>query len=293
MDSPLPHADAQAHVDLDERILRVERRLMAREDRLRRGIVGLGGELRQRFQPRKLLLPVGGGLLAAAALFALWRRPAAAAPPAPSPAARPRLPWMQLLGLAWPLLPERWRERFNPAAAGSLLTLGLPLVEALLRPRPAEPLATVAEVDLGRLAGRWFVVGELPPAHGDGPLQPPELGLLPREDGRFDLLQRRTDPGGTHGSEALVEAVPGSHGGRLRISEAPAALRWLPMAWTEHGVLHVDAGYQEALLGSVGRDRLWLLARQPTLEPAALRAVVDVARVQGFPTDQLQSSQRV
>jgi lipocalin len=288
MDSSQSHAEAEAKADLDERILRVERRLMAREERLRRGVVDLSSELRERFQPRKLLLPVGGGLLAVAALFALWRRPERAAPAAAPAAARPQLPWMQLLGLAWPLLPERWRERINPAAAGSLLTLGLPLIQALLRPRPAEPLATVAEVDLARLAGRWFLVGELPAAHADGPLRPPELGLLPREDGRFDLLQRRIDGSGTHGSEALVEPVPGSHGGRLRISEAPAALRWLPQAWTEHGVLHVDAAYEEALLGSVGRDRLWLLSRQPALAAERRQALAQIADDRGFAVEKLQ-----
>lgn len=287
MDSSPPHAESAAKVDLEERILRVERRLMAREERLRRGVADLSGELRQRFQPRKLLLPVGGGLLAAAALFTLWRRPTHAAPPAPPPTARPQLPWVQLLGLAWPLLPQRWRERVNPAAAGSLLTLGLPLIESLLRPRPAEPLVTVAEVDLGRLAGRWFLIGELPAAHGDAPLQPPELGLLAREDARFDLLQRRICSSGTQGSEALVEPVAGSHGSRLRISHMPEALRWLPQAWTEHGVLHVDADYQEALLGSVGRDRLWLLARQPSLAAERRQALAQIARERGFAAEKL------
>ena len=282
------NAESKAHIDIEERIVHVERRLVAREDRLRSGVASLGGQLRQRFQPKKLLLPVGGGLLAAAALLALWRRPAPAAPSQTSPAARAPIPWVRLLGLAWPLLPPRWRARVSPAAATSFTALGLPFIEMLLRTRPTEPLDTVAEVDLARLAGRWFIVGELPAPHDVEPQQPPELGLLPRGDGGFDLLQRRIDRSGPHGSEALVEPVAGSHGSRLRINHGPEALRWLPMTWTEHGVLYVDAAYDEALLGSTGRDALWLLSRQPTLAVERRQALVQIARDRGFVVDKLQ-----
>lgn len=289
MNASLPRAEPESpDADLDARILHVERRLMAREDRLRSGIARLGGEVRERFQPRKLLLPVGGGLLAVATLVALWRRPAPAPAPAPR-APRSTLPLMQLFGLAWPLLPLRWRERVSPTAATSFLTLGLPLIETLLRPRPGEPLQTVAEVDLARLAGRWFIVGELPAPQGDDrPRQPPELGLLPREDGRFDLLQRRIDEQGPRGSEALVEPIAGSQGSRLRIHQGPELLRWLPQAWAEHGVLHVDAGYDEALIGSAGRDSLWLLARQPALAEERRQALVQIARERGYAVDGLR-----
>lgn len=286
MNARLPHAEAEAQVDLEERILRVERRLMAREDRLRRGVVSLGGQLRQRLQPRKLLLPVGAGLLAAAGLWMLWRRPAPAAPggDAAAPRPRPHLPWMQLIGLALPLLPPQWRSRIGPGAAPSIVALGLPLIEALLKPRHSEPLQTVAEVDLARLAGRWFLVGELP-APQDAPAQePPEVGLLPRDDGAFDLLQRR----GEQGSEALLQALPDSHGSRLRTSRWPEWLRWLPLAWTELGVLHVGTNYDEALLGSTERDSLWLLSRQPSLAPERRQALAQIALERGFAAEKLR-----
>lgn len=281
MNAPLPEPD------IDARILDVEHRLMAREARLHAGVEGLTGQLRHRLQPRKLLLPVGGALLAVAALLALRRRPhAEPATPRPTGALR-NIPWLRLLGLAWPLLPERWRGRVSPAAASSFVTLGLPLVETLLGTHRSEPLATVAEVDLAKLSGRWFVVGELK-AHGAPALQPPEFGLLPRDDGRLDLLERRVDGSGTHGSEALVEPVPGGHGARLRISHWPEALRWLPLAWLEHGVLHVDPTYDEALIGSTGRDALWLLSRRPTLAAERRQTLVQLARDRGFAVEKLR-----
>ncbi|MGM9484045.1 lipocalin family protein [Roseateles sp. NT4] len=280
---------AEMKGDIDARILAVEQRLIAREDRLRRDVASLSGQLRDRLSPRQWLPPVGAGLLTVAALAALWRRPAPPAPPTSGGAPLlARLPWMQLIGLAWPLLPERWRQRVSPATAGSFLTLGLPLVERLLGGRRDEPLATVADVDLKRLSGRWFIVGELA-AHGQPASQAPEIGLLPRDDGRLDLLQRRIDASGTHGSEALVEAVQGSHGGRFRISHWPEALRWLPLAWDEQGVLHVDEAYDEALIGSAARDTLWLLSRRPSLADERRQALTQMAREHGFAVEALRS----
>lgn len=261
--------------DLETRILHAEQRLVAREETLRRGVVRLGTDLRHKLRPHKLLLPVGAGLLAAAAVLTLWRRPAA--PASHGSAATRRLPWMQWLALALPLLPPQWRSRLGPGGMPALATLGLPLVEALLKPRHAEPLPTVAEVDLARLAGRWFLVGEMPAPHAE--LQePPELGLLPRDDGDFDLLQRR----GTQGSEARLQALPDGHGARLRTSHWPELLRWLPLAWTELGVLHVGPDYDEALIGSNARDSLWLLSRQPALAPERRQALAQLARDRGF-----------
>ena len=62
----------------------------------------------------------------------------------------------------------------GPAAATSLLTLGLPLIEQLAGSRASgPPLAAVPAVDLARVTGRWFkgspvLEGDLP-----SPLAPP------------------------------------------------------------------------------------------------------------------------
>lgn len=301
MTAPLPASLSRIENDgdIDAHILRIEQRLIARQDNLRRGVGALTGQLRQMLQPRRLLVPAGGVLLGVAALLSLWRRPhVATAVPASSaataPAAGPAvdIPWVRLLGLAWPLVPARWRERISPATASSLVTLGLPLIEGLLGTRrAAKPLATVAQVDLMRLSGRWFLVGELPAPLQTAALQPPELGLLARDDGQLDLLLRRIDANGTHGSEARVQAVPGSQGARLRISRWPEALQFLHWAWSDHAVMHVDEAYEEALIGSPERDSLWLLSRQPVLAQERRQALVQIARDRGFDVQKLRVTQ--
>ena len=152
----LSHPDPEAG-SLDERILRAELRLIAREDRLRRGMHTAAGQVRQAVSPRRLIVPVAGGAMAVGALWWLWRRagrrashsdPAAparqnGAGSAPTDSAGPPCPpfWLELISLAWPMMPTAWRERLGPGTAGAI-TLALPLVERWLsRRRGAVPVA--------------------------------------------------------------------------------------------------------------------------------------------------------
>lgn len=288
--------DADAPGDIEARILLVEQRLIAREAQVRRRVNRIGEQLGDTLQPKRLLLPAVGVAAGLMALFSLRGHGRSAGPVAPATPSGGRtmlsqLPWVRLIALTWPMLPERWRARVSPAAATSFVTLGLPLLERLLGSHhAAQPLQTAAAVDLARLSGRWFMVGELPAPVEADPVEPPELGLLPREDGQFDLLQRRIDRRGTHGRQAIVQFLPESQGARLRVSHWPALLHSLPWAWSELAVLHVDAGYDEALIGSPSRETLWLWSRSPQLHADRRQALVQIARDRGFAVERLRFS---
>jgi lipocalin len=53
-------------------------------------------------------------------------------------------------------------------------------------------------------------------------------------------------------------------------------------------VLHVDTAYEEALIGSAGRDTLWLLARRPSLGAERRQALAQIAGDHGFAVDRLR-----
>lgn len=136
------------HADIDTRILAAEHRLLARQQRLGCGMAAVHQQLHAALRPQRLARPA---LLAAAGVAAAWatwwlahRRPQAGgrAASVPTPAAgmaRPALvallaglPWSRVAAQAWPLLPSRLRAHVSPAALGSALKLGLPLIEGLL-----------------------------------------------------------------------------------------------------------------------------------------------------------------
>ena len=138
--------------DLDTRIQRIEQQLVAREDRLRRGVDELRERATRSLQPWRRAAPyVGAGLGVALVLALAWRwrtHGAAGFLPQPSHHAPPhrfigaaappsRIPWIQLVTLGWPLLPQRWRARVSPATAATLAGLVLPLIERLRRQRRA------------------------------------------------------------------------------------------------------------------------------------------------------------
>ena len=65
----------------------------------------------------------------------------------------------------------------------------------------------------------------------------------------------------------------------------------LPVGWADYWILYVDGDYSVALVGNPARTALWVLARQPRLAPAALQAVLGIARDRGFELERLQDSQ--
>jgi apolipoprotein D and lipocalin family protein len=282
--------------DLDTRILLVEQRLIAREEALRVDIETVGQRVRQKLHVGRRALPAIGLSVTAAAVGAVvwwkWSHPSR---PAASPQARgsspdsgrpAELPWVRLVALAWPMLPAAWRSRVSPATASTLAALGLPLIERMLHGRPPAPLVTMPSVDLTRFAGRWFVLARLPARVGSAV---GTLSYLPRPDGDFDAVSTSPTEPAEPPVHGIAQVEPGSAGARLRVSQWPRWLRFLPLAWTEHAIVHVDEAYGEALVGSSDRDHLWLLARQPQLAPQRRHALLQLARERGFAVERLMT----
>ena len=304
---PPPQAQRSGADDpLDVRIERAEQRLIAREQRVHQHVDSLALRVRLLLQPKRLLMPLAGGALAVASLW--WLRRGGLGPTALArqqagqawagahdggPHAGDKgLGWVRMLGLAWPLLPKRWSQRVNPAMASTALSVGLPLAERLLAGRSVPPLATMPQVDLVRFGGRWFEVARLPsraqPACQWGQSV---TRYVPRLDGGIAVQQHCATQRGMRVVHSMARPLPGSNGARLQISHWSPALRWLPMAWRDHWILHVDDHYSEALVGSPARDSLVLLSRRRTLPPQRVKALVQIAQDRGFAVDRLTFSQ--
>ena len=67
-----------------------------------------------------------------------------------------------------------------------------------------------------------------------------------------------------------------------------AWLRWLPGAWADYWILHVDADYANAVVGTPDRKCLWLLSRNPHASEAQLGALRALAESRGYETEDLE-----
>jgi apolipoprotein D and lipocalin family protein len=307
--------------ELDARIQRAELALIARNQRVQHQVAVLGTRFRRARDPARLAvrwgLPAAAGaltLLAGQWLWRKWRRrPAAGAERSTGErhADGPRdhhhagfvgggLGWLEMVALAWPLLPEGWRRRWGPTSTAAMMNLGTAasryLMDGLARVRddPAQhpPLQTAEHVDLARYAGAWHEIARLPTEHEDVCDGQPQAHYTLRRDGLLEVLNHCVDAAG-HERVAIGEAraLPGGHGARLEVSFLPAWLRWLPFGWADYWVLYVDEGYTLALVGEPRRRQLWILAREQRIAPSTFDALAEMARDQGFPVDRLVLSQ--
>ncbi|WP_374562731.1 lipocalin family protein [Ideonella sp.] len=309
---PLPDASSD---DLDTRIRRAELALMARDARVKRQVALLGQRVRRARDPARWVMPVAGGALALLAGWWLWRRVrprpaphAAAHHAAAAGAARPgKLDWLELVALAWPFIPEHWRQRWGSNPTSAMMNLGMLASRYLMdglrdafshagEARDAgaglPPLRTVAQVDLGRYAGTWYEIARLPNTFERACSGQPRAHYALREGGVLEVLNGCFEADGherlAHG-QARVR--PGSHGAKLEVTFLPTWLRWLPIGWADYWILHLADDYSLALIGEPGRRNLWVLAREPQIAPEALAEMVELARGLGFPVEQLQVSQ--
>jgi apolipoprotein D and lipocalin family protein len=283
--------------DLDADILAAERRVVEADERLRAQVHALTQRARRPVAPR-------GSMMAAVAIgaigllgWALTRRRA----PRPAQPAMPRhgvphrearapttLPWTQLLALAWPLVPATWRARVSPATAAGLASLALPLLGRVLGADEHPPLTTMAYVDLRRYGGNWFEVARLP-APFEGKCSGVPTATYGVQRGNVSVVNRCADERGrVRTARGIAKVVPGSGNARLRVSLWPAGLRWLPIAWADYWILHVDPDYGAALVGHPNRRFLWILSRRPRLSDARLQALIGMAVERGYTVDRLK-----
>jgi len=155
----------------------------------------------------------------------------------------------------------------------------------------------VADLDLERYLGLWFEVGRLPLRFEDDGATDVTAEYSLNDDGTVRVDNRCLDANGDP-TQALGEAkINTEHPARLEVSFLPAGLRWIPFSRADYCVLKIDEGYHHALVGTPDRDHLWLLSREPRIDPETETAFLAEATRQGFDLARwiraAQSGQRV
>ncbi|MDB5816863.1 MAG: hypothetical protein JWQ11_503, partial [Rhizobacter sp.] len=119
-----------------------------------------------------------------------------------------------------------------------------------------DELQTAESVDLSKYAGLWYEIARLPTSHEDK-CASDVTALYVLDNEGFAVTNRCLREDGTEvEADGRARRVPGATSSKLEVTFAPTYLRFLPFVWADYWVLHVDEGYQTAVVGTVDRDHL-------------------------------------
>ena len=145
-----------------------------------------------------------------------------------------------------------------------------------------EGAEAVKDFSLERYLGTWYEVARLDHRF-ERNLRRVTADYSMNDDGTVKVINRGYNTKKARWSEAEGKArfVDGTDIGRLKVT----------FFWPFYGAYNIIAlepeNYSYALIIGNNTKYLWILAREPTLEPAVLQGLLDKARKLGFATDKL------
>lgn len=149
------------------------------------------------------------------------------------------------------------------------------------------PVTSVPELDVSRYAGHWYEVARLPMPFQKNCARDVTAAYTLRDD---DLIGVRnacvTEEGKQIVADGVARRVDG-HPGRLKVRFAPKWLSWVPFVWADYWVIDMDPGYTWAVVGEPGRDYLWVLSREPSMDRSLLERIKARAVAMGYDLDRL------
>ena len=150
------------------------------------------------------------------------------------------------------------------------------------------PPPTVGPLDLERYLGTWYEIARLPMRHEPPDYRDITASYSRDEEGAVRVVNRAVDGEGKR-QESVGQARPvdPADPSRLEVSFLPDGLRWIPFSKGDYWILRLDPEYRTSLVGSPDYKYLWLLHREPTLDPAIRQSYLETARELGYRLDDL------
>lgn len=136
-------------------------------------------------------------------------------------------------------------------------------------------------MDLERYLGTWYEIARFEGMPFQEGCRGATADYARRDDGRIAVVNRCVRDGEL--AEARGVARPAEEGG----SPARLEVSFFWPFWGDYWILAVDED-RYALVGSPSREHLWILSREPTLEPEVYQGLVAVAAARGFDVRRLQ-----
>jgi apolipoprotein D and lipocalin family protein len=171
--------------------------------------------------------------------------------------------------------PARWAQLRAVAAATALALL---LTGCTGIPEGVQP---VSGFDLQRYLGTWYEIARLDHRFERGLTRVTATYSL-RDDGTVKVVNRGYDADDGEWQEAVGTArfIGDRDVGRLKVS-------FFGPFYGAYNVIALDEAYRWSMVAGPNRDYLWILARDPQLDPTVVDELVAEARRLNFPVDEL------
>ena len=151
-----------------------------------------------------------------------------------------------------------------------------------------EGASPVKGFDINRYLGTWYEIARLDHSFERG-LEQISTQYNLREDGGINVLNQGFNPEKKRWNKAEGKAyfIGDSNTGRLKVS-------FFGPFYGAYNIIALDKeGYQYALVCGPDTSYLWILSRQPQLDPSIINRLVQKAQGLGFDTDRLIYVQQV
>jgi len=139
------------------------------------------------------------------------------------------------------------------------------------------PMQVVPSVDLTRYAGKWHEIARLPNRFQPDCASDTTASYTLRPDGKITVVNA------CRNSQGRLKSATGT--ARLAGGQEPNTKLKVTFFWPFSGnywIIDLDPDHGWAVVGEPDRKYLWVLSREPRLDEALYRRILDRAKQQGY-----------
>ena len=156
-------------------------------------------------------------------------------------------------------------------------------------PQALPPPTTVDHVDLQRYLGRWYEIARIPNRFQKQCASNATAEYELRRDGTLTVTNAcLMGIGKEDVAHGVAKIVDRSTNARLKVSFV-SFLGVRPF-WGDYWIIGLDPDYRWAVVGTPSRRFGWVLARTPTLDPAAMETVYGILEQSGYKVSAFETS---
>ena len=151
--------------------------------------------------------------------------------------------------------------------------------------RTADPMPTVASVDLSRFMGDWYVIANIPTfieTNAYNPIETYRLNTNGEVETTFAFNQ-----GGFSGERK--EYNPKG----FVVENTGNAVWGMQFIWpikADYRIVHLDDDYEKTIIGRNARDYVWVMARTPQISDVDYEELIAVVESLGYDLDKIRKS---